>query len=201
LETNIFAQRRSKRKFTTNESSKSVGEDQVEENFDSIKSAMQVPQKKRKSTKKKLKPSDKLTCNDCGASFEQKGHLKRHINGVHLKIMPYECDKCQKSFTTRNDLKKHIERGHEKLKPFQCSYCDSSFSQKHQLKSHENRMHLKIKPLKKVQCSDCEACFERKTCLGISHLPKEKRTPKKINKTLKIPTDPDDPDEECKMKN
>merc|ERR1711974_494262 len=136
------------------------GEDQLKENFDMSKSATQVPQKERKSTKKKRKASGKYTCNNCGASFKRTGHLKDHINDVHLKIMPYKCDKCQKSFTRRNSLKRHIKGVHEKLKPFRCSYCDSSFSQKPHLKSHLNRLHLKIKPLKKVQCSDCEASFE-----------------------------------------
>jgi len=130
-----------------------------------------VSEKKKKSKKISRKKVKRLSmkkypqnfnCNDCGASFIGKNHLKRHINAVHLKLKPYECDQCNMSFAKKNHLNAHIKEVHQKIKAYKCQECDELFSRKFGLASHVERIHLKTKSSKKFICKECDAPFEQK---------------------------------------
>ena len=84
---------------------------------------LKKPKWTRGQKRKKSIPQDKVfkqmhldlklkshKCEECGETFNQKGHLKRHINIVHLKLKPYKCEECCKTFSTKDNLKKHCGR-------------------------------------------------------------------------------------------
>ena len=84
---------------------------------------LKKPKWTRGQKRKKSIPQDKVfkqmhldlklkshKCEECGETFNQKGHLKRHINIVHLKLKPYKCEECCKTFSTKDNLKQHCGR-------------------------------------------------------------------------------------------
>ena len=85
-------------------------------------------------------------CKLCKKYFSEKQHLKRHNNGVHLKLKNFQCKRCKKYFSRNEHLQHHINSIHSKMKPFQCETCDNFLSCKSDLKKHVNRVHLKLKP-------------------------------------------------------
>ena len=78
--------------------------------------------------------SKKCVCDFCGTCFRHKSELQHHVNGVHLKLKPFQCESCELSFTLNGDLKKHVKEVHQKLKAHKCEYCSASFSRKYNLK-------------------------------------------------------------------
>ena len=82
-------------------------------------------------------------CNDCDASFSQKGHLNRHIKPAHkgIKSFNFKCNDCDAIFSQKENLKEHIESVHEGKKPFKCNDCDSRFSWKWDLNRHIESVH------------------------------------------------------------
>ena len=103
--------------------------------------------------------SQKFNCNDCGGSFRDKGHLKRHINAVHLKLKPYECDQCKIAFAQKYDLQRHVDLVHLKMRPFMCDQCKKTFAEKRYFNQH---MMEKCEKMKKnrYRCKDCDASFK-----------------------------------------
>ena len=99
-----------------------------------------------------------FNCNECGASFIAKNHLKRHINAVHLKLKPHECDQCKISFAQKYDMQKHVDLVHLKMRPFMCDQCKKTFAEKRYFDQHIIEKCGKMKK-KCYKCKDCDASF------------------------------------------
>ena len=103
----------------------------------------------------------KHKCDKCKYATNRKDHLKKHVDGVHLKLKPFKCQSCEYRCRDIGHLKKHVDAVHLKLKPFPCPYdmCNHRCSHKQDLNKHINAVHLKLKPFKcphstcKYQCS------------------------------------------------
>ena len=67
------------------------------------------PKKKYKKGKHSAFDREKkYECDDCGTSFTQASHLRRH-SLLHAEVKPYQCDICFKPFTRTDTLKRHKE--------------------------------------------------------------------------------------------
>uniref|UniRef100_A0A4W5NVW6 IKAROS family zinc finger 4 n=1 Tax=Hucho hucho TaxID=62062 RepID=A0A4W5NVW6_9TELE len=83
-------------------------------------------------------------CNQCGASFTQKGNLLRHIK-LHSGEKPFKCPFCSYACRRRDALTGHL-RTHSVSsptvgKPYKCSYCGRSYKQQSTLEEHRERCH------------------------------------------------------------
>ncbi|KAM6152852.1 zinc finger protein Helios isoform 3-T3 [Erethizon dorsatum] len=78
-------------------------------------------------------------CNQCGASFTQKGNLLRHIK-LHSGEKPFKCPFCSYACRRRDALTGHL-RTHSVGKPHKCSYCGRSYKQRSSLEEHKERCH------------------------------------------------------------
>lgn len=54
-----------------------------------------------------------FTCVECGKSFIEKSHLKRHMT-IHLPEKPYKCVFCDYGANRKDKLKYHMEHTHSK---------------------------------------------------------------------------------------
>ena len=115
----------------------------------------------------------KIFCNfndECGAQFNQKQGLKRHIDTIHLKLKPHKCTDCSSAFNQKKQLQYHMNGVHLKIKPFKCDECPSAFSSWSNRKNHVKWVHEKEKSHK---CDDCGSSFVQRlasyflrSCLG-----------------------------------
>nr|XP_033786382.1 DNA-binding protein Ikaros isoform X10 [Geotrypetes seraphini] len=78
-------------------------------------------------------------CNQCGASFTQKGNLLRHIK-LHSGEKPFKCHLCSYACRRRDALTGHL-RTHSVGKPHKCGYCGRSYKQRSSLEEHKERCH------------------------------------------------------------
>ncbi|MBN3296408.1 IKZF2 protein, partial [Amia calva] len=95
-------------------------------------------------------------CNQCGASFTQKGNLLRHIK-LHTGEKPFKCPFCSYACRRRDALTGHL-RTHSRPvfivrlshvvlvwvwmgKPHKCNYCGRSYKQRTSLEEHKERCH------------------------------------------------------------
>ncbi|KAG5836234.1 hypothetical protein ANANG_G00252420 [Anguilla anguilla] len=89
-------------------------------------------------------------CNQCGASFTQKGNLLRHIK-LHSGEKPFKCPFCNYACRRRDALTGHL-RTHSVSsptvgKPYKCSYCGRSYKQQSTLEEHRERCHSYLQSL------------------------------------------------------
>ncbi|XP_062549057.1 zinc finger protein 420-like [Armigeres subalbatus] len=106
-------------------------------------------------------------CDACGASFRNKGVLKRHRRTVHANDKPFVCQHCPKRLPTQEQLNAHL-RVHTGAKPYTCRFCDRSFSHYTDRKRHEMSTHTGERP---YQCPHCPAAYIRNRELSV-HLQK-----------------------------
>ncbi|MGH0157637.1 UNVERIFIED_CONTAM: hypothetical protein FKN15_077700 [Acipenser sinensis] len=78
-------------------------------------------------------------CNQCGASFTQKGNLLRHIK-LHSGEKPFKCPFCSYACRRRDALAGHL-RTHSVGKPHKCNCCGRSYKQRASLEEHKERCH------------------------------------------------------------
>ncbi|KAL6093861.1 hypothetical protein STEG23_031053 [Scotinomys teguina] len=78
-------------------------------------------------------------CNQCGASFTQKGNLLRHVK-LHSGEKPFKCHLCNYACRRRDALTGHL-RTHSVGKPHKCGYCGRSYKQRSSLEEHKERCH------------------------------------------------------------
>ncbi|XP_055377682.1 zinc finger protein 479-like [Condylostylus longicornis] len=96
----------------------------------------------------------KYHCTECNTTFKRSDHLKEHINGVHLKILPFKCDICSKSFVTGAIRNAHVRRSHSGLR-YKCNICEKDFSLSTSLSRHKRRHNGD----KRFICEICNMSF------------------------------------------
>ena len=82
-------------------------------------------------------------CDECGHSFPKPSKLKRHVDGVHLKLKPFKCDKCDLAFFQEGALKNHVEERHEKIR-YPCNFCNTSYTKKSKMSAHIKNKHQEL---------------------------------------------------------
>ncbi|CAH8630211.1 unnamed protein product [Schistosoma haematobium] len=99
-------------------------------------------------------PPRRYICRDCGTSFRQNVHLRKHIMIQHTKVKPFSCPYCQYTTVEKSHLTVHI-RTHTGERPFSCRECNYSSAQNCTLKSHYLRKH----PTNLIKCNYCSELF------------------------------------------
>ncbi|KAK6482931.1 zinc finger protein Helios-like [Huso huso] len=82
-------------------------------------------------------------CNQCGASFTQKGNLLRHIklhSGEALQV-PFLQLACLPTHSAPFNLPPRTPRTHSVGKPHKCNCCGRSYKQRASLEEHKERCH------------------------------------------------------------
>nr|CAH8864820.1 unnamed protein product [Trichobilharzia regenti] len=93
-------------------------------------------------------------CRECGTSFRQNVHLRKHIMVQHTKEKPYRCTYCDYTTVEKSHLTVHI-RIHTGERPYSCRECGYSSAQNCTLKSHYLRKH----PNNLIECHYCSELF------------------------------------------
>ncbi|KAK4468527.1 hypothetical protein MN116_007725 [Schistosoma mekongi] len=93
-------------------------------------------------------------CRECGISFRQNVHLRKHVMVQHTKVKPYHCPYCEYTTVEKSHLTVHI-RVHTGERPFSCRECSYSSAQNCTLKSHYLRKH----PTNLIRCDYCTELF------------------------------------------
>jgi len=88
-------------------------------------------------------------CPECQKTFQNKSHLRNHLQRVHLG-MKQACPDCGKQV---QDLHSHRQFVHLKVKNFPCNQCDTRCTTRTALTKHVSSVHLD-------QRSECPECFE-----------------------------------------
>ncbi|KAK3528123.1 hypothetical protein QTP86_023846 [Hemibagrus guttatus] len=101
----------------------------------------------------------KYKCDECGKSFFQLCHLKKH-KITHSELKPYACTECGKHYRSKESYHAHL-LSHRGQRPYKCQHCDKSYGLKRDLKEHQV-LHTGEKPF---VCDVCGKCFARRPSL------------------------------------
>ncbi|XP_029362190.1 zinc finger protein Eos isoform X2 [Echeneis naucrates] len=116
-------------------------------------------------------------CNQCGASFTQKGNLLRHIklHSVSSPTVgkPFKCSYCSRSYKQQSTLEEHLERCHSYLKSL-----DHQTTVNTQTPQGEELVNMEIKPKPVLQPSNEKLQFGDR--LAISITKRKRSTPQKF---------------------
>ncbi|XP_074054383.1 DNA-binding protein Ikaros isoform X16 [Macrotis lagotis] len=96
-------------------------------------------------------------CNQCGASFTQKGNLLRHIK-LHSGEKPFKCHLCNYACRRRDALTGHL-RTHSVGKPHKCGYCGRSYKQRSSLEEHKERCHNYLQSMSLTEMYPGDKCL------------------------------------------
>ncbi|XP_056368098.1 zinc finger protein Aiolos isoform X5 [Oenanthe melanoleuca] len=94
-------------------------------------------------------------CNQCGASFTQKGNLLRHIK-LHTGEKPFKCHLCSYACQRRDALTGHL-RTHSVEKPYKCEFCGRSYKQRSSLEEHKERCRTYLQNAGMCEAASVEA--------------------------------------------
>ena len=68
--------------------------------------------KKGRHKKYAKKPEPMSPCETCGKMFFSRFNMLRHVENVHMGLLPYLCKLCGKGFTQKNSMQKHMVKMH-----------------------------------------------------------------------------------------
>ena len=120
---------------------------------------VKMAQKARKPQAAKNGPKKPFQCNQCEKSYAQKGHLKEHVDLVHLGLKPHKCTQCDAAFGRKYDLDRHIKGAHENA--FVCPTCNKAYTTNTILETHIASAHEGIRH----KCDLCDLTFSCKSNL------------------------------------
>lgn len=116
-------------------------------------------------------PEQKVPCPKCNKPIS-KSNLKKHIEGVHLRLKPFACQfaGCNGQFASNSALLTHVARKHSDERRYVClePSCGATFKYPHHLTVH-TRKHTGERP---YGCEVCGKTFPSSTKLTnhkISH--------------------------------
>ncbi|KAF4094436.1 hypothetical protein AMELA_G00014940 [Ameiurus melas] len=101
----------------------------------------------------------KYKCDECGKTFFQLCHLKKH-KLTHSELKPYACTVCEKRYRSKESYHAHLLL-HSGQRPYKCQHCDKSYGLKRDLKEHQV-LHTGEKPF---VCGVCGKGFARRPSL------------------------------------
>ncbi|XP_026802568.3 zinc finger protein 408 isoform X1 [Pangasianodon hypophthalmus] len=101
----------------------------------------------------------KYKCDECGKSFFQLCHLKKH-KLTHSELKPYACTECGKRYRSKESYHAHLLL-HSGQRPYKCQHCDKGYGLKRDLKEHQV-LHTGEKPF---VCDMCGKGFARRPSL------------------------------------
>ncbi|XP_053472430.1 zinc finger protein 408 [Ictalurus furcatus] len=101
----------------------------------------------------------KYKCDECGKTFFQLCHLKKH-KFTHSELKPYACKVCEKRYRSKESYHAHLLL-HSGQRPYKCQHCDKSYGLKRDLKEHQV-LHTGEKPF---VCDVCGKGFARRPSL------------------------------------
>lgn len=124
---------------------------------------LQIVKMSNESTKNKKRDSRGvvlIVCHECGSTFKNKSHLRRHIQRKHRKEdYKLECDVCGAKFLLNYDLKRHMVK-HSTARDFSCDQCEQKFKTSLSLKNHQKTLHeSENKQLKSFSCHLCDRSY------------------------------------------
>ncbi|KAL3877740.1 hypothetical protein ACJMK2_035403 [Sinanodonta woodiana] len=98
-----------------------------------------------------------VRCNQCGKSFSDKPHLKRHLLSHEKKYVKlHSCSVCGKSLQSKRALENHM-KVHNPEYPCTFEGCDEQFST-----DYHRQVHMKSHYSKEVMCTYCgKVCKSR----------------------------------------
>ena len=86
-------------------------------------------------------------------SFRTRGHLKEHMDAVHVNEKLFPCDACDKSFPSAQLYRQHKRENHSES-AFACNVCSKKFKNHNSLICHKRNAHRSRDP----QMYVCEKC-------------------------------------------
>nr|KAF6326069.1 zinc finger protein 408 [Myotis myotis] len=110
-----------------------------------------------------LKRGRQYRCGECGKTFLQLCHLKKHAF-IHTGHKPFLCTECGKSYSSEESFKAHM-LGHRGVRPFPCPQCDKAYGTRRDLKEHQV-VHSGARPF---ACDQCGKAFARRPSLRLHH--------------------------------
>lgn len=106
----------------------------------------------------KDKKSRKFKCKYCDLTFADATSRLRHTR-THTGARPYQCKECGKNFRQYSHLQEHL-RIHSGERPFSCDVCGNTFTDRSSFRKHQ-QMHQGVK----FRCSECGKEFAQTSSL------------------------------------
>jgi DNA-directed RNA polymerase subunit RPC12/RpoP len=118
-----------------------------------------------------MHPSEDMSCDRCGKTYETRARLQRHLADVHdipwtlppSVALPVTCrvGTCRESFADHSALKQHVKDVHKPTR-FACARCTARFPYRSHLKRHMAEQHSG----NAYQCQQCEQSFNQFSLLA-----------------------------------